>query len=240
MFEGKLPFLDLHFQRLVKGMEILKMDIPTRYSIDYFKRQIKKLTTKKANARIRLTVFRRDGGLYTPRKNSCQFLIEASPLSDAHFQLNKKGLSIDLCQSVSLTYSPLSNLKTGNSLPYILAALYKKENQLDDCILLNEKNRLVEASSSNLFLLIKNTIYTPPLSEGGIEGIMRNVVLSTATATGHRIKTIPLSIKKLHQADEVFLTNSIQGIQWVKHFSNVIYQNKIAQKLNDLINSKIK
>ena len=228
MFEGELPFLDKHISRLQKGLTFFKYKIPKNYNVNFFQKEIKKIA--KGNARIRLTVFRNSGGLYTPQKLSPQFLITTSPLKQAEFHLNKKGLNIGLFDDFQLPCTPYSNLKTTNSLPYIMAGIFKKEQNLSDCILLNEKGRIAEASSSNILLLKNNEIITPSLSEGCISGTLRQTLLQIAKIEKLKIHEIPVTLSSLKQADEILLTNAIQGIRWVKSFNNEYFYTNIKAK----------
>jgi len=230
MFDGKVPFLNHHIKRLKNGLSFFKYRIPKNYTAKFFQKEIKKIAG--GNARIRLTVFRNSGGLYTPQDLNSQFLITASPLSKSKFHLNKKGLNIGLFDDFELPCSAFSHLKTTNSLPYIMAGIYKKEQNLSDCILLNEKGRIAEASSSNVFLFKNNEIITPSLSEGCISGTLRQSLIDIAKVEKLKIHEIPVTLSALQQADEVWLTNAIQGIRWVQSFDNqYFYTNTKAKAL---------
>lgn len=235
MFNGELSFLDLHLKRLRKGLAFFKYKIPKNYNANFFQKEIKKIA--KGNARIRLTVFRNSGGLYTPEDRSPQFLITATPLNKSKFHLNKKGLEIGLFDEMKLPCTEVSNLKTTNSLPYIMAGIYKEEQNLNDCILLNEKGRIAEASSSNIFLFKNNEIITPSLSEGCIEGTLRQSLLKVAKAEKLKIHEIPVTLSALNQAEEIWLTNAIQGIRWVSSFNQqIFYKNNNAKALITKLN----
>ena len=156
MSEGKMPFLGNHINRLLKGLYFFKYKVPKKYTTTFFQKEIIKIASK--NTRIRITVFRSKGGLYTPKNNRPQFLISTSPLNSPNFSLNKKGLKIGLFNQLKLPCNPASNLKTCNSLLYTLAGLNRQEQNLDEVILLNENDRISETSSSNIFLIKKNII----------------------------------------------------------------------------------
>ena len=213
MSEGKIPFLKNHVNRLLHGLYFFKYKVPKKYTPSFFKKEIKKIA--EGNARIRITVFRSTGGLYTPKNNRPQFLIEASPLASPHFSLNKKGLNIGIFDAVKLPCSPISNFKTCNSSPYILAGLNKQERNLDDVILLNEKGRIAEASSSNIFFIKKNKIITPSLSEGCVAGTMRKTILKIASEKNYSIQESTIKLPHLKNIEEIWLTNAISGIKWV-------------------------
>ncbi len=213
---GKIPFLENHVNRLLQGLHFFKYKVPKKYTSAFFKKEIKKIID--GNARIRITVFRSPGGLYTPKNNRPQFLIEASPLSSSHFTLNKKGLNIGIFDQVKLSCDPISNFKTCNSSPYVLAGLNKQERNLDDVILLNEKGRISEASSSNIFFIKKNKIITPSLSEGCVAGTMRKTILEIAAEKNYSIQESTIKLPHLKNIEEIWLTNAIYGLKWVAQF----------------------
>ena len=218
MRDGKIPFLKYHVKRLLHGLHFLKYKIPKKYTLRFFEKEIQRIAT--GNTRIRITVFRSKGGLYTPKNNRPKFLIVTSPLASSQFELNKKGLTLGVFEEIKLACSPLSNLKTCNSLPFIQAGFYKKEQLLDDCILLNDKNKIAEASSANIFLLKKNKLITPSLSSGCVAGTMRAIILEIAQQEKFQIQEISIPLSSLATVDEIWLTNAIQGIRWVKNINN--------------------
>lgn len=214
MSAGKILFFENHLERLFKGLHYFQYRVPKKYlSPTFFEKEIRKIAS--GNARIRLTVFRTNGGLYTPTNNRPQFLIETTPLQSSGFSLNKKGLQLGIFEDIKLSCAAISNLKTCNSSPYILAGLNKKVRNLDDVIMLNEKDRISEASSSNIFLIKKNNIITPALSEGCIEGTMRKTILNIALELGYTIHENPIKVHFLKNVEEIWLTNAISGIKWV-------------------------
>jgi branched-subunit amino acid aminotransferase/4-amino-4-deoxychorismate lyase len=234
VFNGKMPFLSYHFDRLNEGMKLLEMTSPslpegeTRRS--HFCNEINKLTNKKGNYRIRLTIFRSDGGLYTPKDNSIQFLIEKTHLGSSSFTLNDKGLSLGISENKLLSGNPISHLKTGNSLAYILAALEKEKNNYDDVLIQNNKGQIAEALSANLFLIMQNEIITPPLKSGCVGGTMRRFLVENNKAS---FKEQIITKDKLIAAQGAFLTNAIQGIKWIKKINDIEYRKPAI--IDDLI-----
>ncbi len=212
-------FLSDHYARLIKGMDILKMNTESFISQEKLSEQIVSLITKNRifkDARIRFTVFRNNGGLYTPETNDVSYTIEASPLEGELYTYNTKGVLAGVFDQYHKTSQPLFGFKNANSLIYILAGIYKQENGLDDCLIMNDKGKIIEAISSNLFLIKDNTVFTPSLASGCVDGIMRKQVIKTATSLGMQVKETPgTSLSELLEADEVFLTNAIQGINRV-------------------------
>ncbi|HOY20668.1 MAG TPA: aminotransferase class IV [Haliscomenobacter sp.] len=236
----QIPLLQLHLQRLHVGMAALEIKPPVEWTLDFWKEQIDRISGKQANARIRITVFRAEGGLYTPTNNEAQFLIEAEKIEESHYTWNKDGLSVAIC-NISQVHagSLLANLKTCNSLPYVLGSIFARKHQLGDSLLLNQHERLAESSSSNLYLVRDEVIYTPPLMEGCIDGVFRKFLLREAPKAGWNIQEKPIRPADLRQSDEVFLSNAVKGIRWVKLFGDRNYGKQHSQKLQEWVNEKL-
>ncbi len=236
----QIQFFTGHMIRLRFGMKTLGMKIPANIENDTIEKEIIKLLHKNKlyqGVKIRLTVFRNEGGKYTPKDNSVSYLVETEYLENEQYQLNTKGLSIGIFDQIKKPVNKLSNLKSANALIYIQAGLYAQQNNYDDCLLVNEQNHLVEGISSNLFLKKDKTLYTPPLSDGPVAGILRKQILKIADSLNFKIvNDQSLDEQQLLQADEVFLTNSISGIQWVLSYKERRYFNYTGKLLMDELN----
>ncbi|MEA2107048.1 MAG: aminotransferase class IV [Bacteroidota bacterium] len=236
----QIQFFTDHMIRLRFGMITLGMKIPVNIENDTIEKEIIKLLHKNKlyqGVKIRLTVFRNEGGKYTPKDNSVSYLLETEYLENAQYQFNTKGLSIAIFDQIKKPVNKLSNLKSANALIYIQAGLYAQQNNYDDCLLVNEQNHLVEGISSNLFLIKDKTLYTPPLNDGPVAGIMRKQILKIADSLNFKIvNDQSCDEQQLLQADEVFLTNSISGIQWVLSYKERRYFNYTGKLLMDKLN----
>ncbi len=239
VINGKPCFIEDHFFRLKKGIETLKLR-PGNISFNDLKTQIEELLVKNnitEGGRVRLSVFRSGEGLYAPEKDDKSYVIEAKPITDNEYVLNETGLKVDIFNDLKMYRNSLSQIKTTNSIPNVLAGIYKKENDLDECILLNDAGRIAEAISSNIFLYKNNNIYTPSLDEGCMDGIMRKQILKVAKELNINVFEGMLNGTMLLQADEMFLTNAIHGVQWVASYRQKRYFNKAAQEILDHVNS---
>jgi branched-chain amino acid aminotransferase len=237
----EIQFLSEHLDRLQKGMESLEMISPSEFK-DRIKMNIIFLINKNkafAGTRIRLSVFRKDGGLYSPTDNSISYLIETSVLEHAKYVLNRKGLKIGIYDQIRKSYNLVSQYKTGNSLPFILAANYRKKMNWDDCILLNDRGNVVESTSSNLFIVKNGNLLTPSLESGCVSGIMREQIIEAAVNLNLTVfDDCTLTQDHILNADELFLTNAIHGIQWVVAYQERRYFNKTAKLLIEELNRK--
>ena len=130
----------------------------------------------------------------------------------------------------------MANIKTGNALLYVMAGLAKQSMKLDDCFILNENGTICESVNSNIFLVKNGTIYTPSLSDGCVAGIMRKQIMTLATQHKILVFETYFTDYTLSNADEVFLSNSISGVQWVGQYKQKYYTNKMAVFFNEKLN----
>jgi branched-chain amino acid aminotransferase len=233
MINGEILLANYHFNRLFDGLKILKYTKPKLFTADLLEEQIKNLVQKNGcekSARVRLSVSRGSGGLYDG-DNKMNYIIECMPLNVSVNGLNENGLIIGLFDDARKSCDLFSNLKSANYLPYVMAAQYAKENKWNDCLVLNQYNRICDATIANIFWVKDGNIFTPPLTEGCVDGVMRKHLIQTGAGTTDEIQEKICAVGDLENADEIFLTNAIYGVRWVKQFESKIFTNVITNEL---------
>lgn len=240
---GRIRLKDFHFDRLFAGLTHLRFSIPSSFSREDLEAAILQLCERNRHtdlARVRLTLYRGNGGLYEPETNDPHYLIESWPLTPRDIALNEDGLTIDIYPDGMKACDGLANLKSNNFLLYVLAAFYAKDRRLDDCLVLNNYGRLADSTIANLFYLKDRRVYTPSLSEGGVAGVMRRCLLASLPEAGFPVEEMPVRAEDLLNADEVFLTNAIKGIRWVGTFRTSRYAGAFSRIIyNQLIKELI-
>lgn len=238
LMKGQLKFADLHADRLQRGMKALKIDGYSQTDSWFLKEKTGELArrNKAKHGRLRLTVYRDAEGLYTPSRNQMAWCLELQPHDEPRYFLNTKGLIVDVFTELHKPLNYLSNIKTCNSLIYVLAGLYKTQHRLDDVFLLNQNGFLCEAGSSNVFVVYKDHLYTPALSEGCVEGVMRQVVINLAKQINIPVTEAQINPDILYEADEVFITNASRGIQSVMGMGIRRYFNEMSKVLVEELN----
>lgn len=224
---GKIRLGAYHADRLWEGLDLLRFEIPRLFTPGKMEEEILRLVKKnncENSARVRFSVFRGNGGLYDDDR-ALQYLIESWPLQEEGKKLQENGLIIDIYPDARKGCDAFARLKSANFLPYSMAAIHAKANKWNDCIVLNTKGNLADSTIANIFLVKEDEILTPGLTEGPVAGVMRRYLLESLTAAGYRVRETPVSVEDLSSAQEVFLTNAIQGIRWVKQFRDSVYTN---------------
>ncbi|MFM7643828.1 MAG: aminotransferase class IV [Sphingomonadales bacterium] len=232
--------LENHVLRLLAGARAIHMRPSATFTTAFFEAKILELCVQSGiteGGRCRLSLDRISGGAYLPDANEAIYYIEVYPYEVNHFELNARGLELDIYQDIKLQKNLLSNYKTKMGLPYVMAALAAKEKGLDDLFLTDFRGQILESSSCNVFIISNGVLYTPGLEEGCLAGTMRMQVINLALANGIKVYESALLPQHLLAADEIFLTNAIRGINWVGGYRTKRYQNNIARKLVVLLNA---
>ena len=236
---GKILFFEDHYFRLMAAMRIVRMEIPMNFTLEYLEEQVLSLVEKnkiEQSARARITVYRNNGGLYLPTNNTVSFLIQTSEIENPVYSISEKEYEVDLYKDFYIPKQLLSTLKTTNKMIHVTGSIYAKENDLDNCILLNDSKNVVEALQGNLFMRMGNTLITPPISEGCLNGIMRKQILSFAKKeTILEVVEQVISPFDLQKADELFVTNVIRGIQPITKYRKKEFEQDTAKVLNTIL-----
>ncbi len=233
VFNGKLINFENHYKRLEQGASVLKIRFPNYYSEQFFTEKIEellKLSKIEKGGRVRLSIDRMAGGNYIPEYNEATFLIDVKPIHSNDYELNSKGVEVDIYTDIKKTRNKLSNFKTKNGLIYILSGIQAKEKNLDDLLITNENMGIIESSNSNLFVVSNGVLYTPGLEDGCLAGTMRMQIINIALEKGVKVYESNILPQNLLSADEVFLTNSIDGVKWVIGYRTKRYFNNTSRK----------
>lgn len=244
---GKIFFWEDHYFRLMASMRIMRMDIPMNFTMEFLEAEI--LKTIEANnllntsARVRLNVDRGEGGKYLPDETSKVAFNIIAETFDEPFYTIKDGQTyeVDLYKDFFIAPGLLSGLKNNNKAVQVMGSIYAKENDLENCLVLNTNKSVIEALNGNLFLVKGDKIKTPPLEDGCLKGVMRKQVLEILSKDVN-LYTEETSISpfELQKADELFITNVVKGIVPITKYRKKTYGNDFAKKLVDKLNTKIR
>ena len=241
---GKIYFWEDHYFRLMASMRILRMEIPMNFTLEFLEEEILRTVNSFENSnnaalRIKFLVWRKTGGKYTPETNDIEYVISFEKLATPFYVLSETNYEVELFKDHFITSGLLSTLKTNNRLINILGSVYAKENDYENCLLLNENKQIVEALNGNIFMVSGNTIKTPPLSEGCLNGIMRKQLIAIIKLLpDFSLEETSISPFELQKADEIFITNTIQGIVSVTKYRKKEFVNSTAKILLPKLNVK--
>lgn len=240
---GKILYWEDHYFRLMAAMRVMRMEIPMSFTLEFLEEEIKKtieaISGKATAYRIKFLVWRSWGGKYTPLAKTVEYVIFAEVLDDPFYTLNEADYEVELFKDHYVNSGLLSTLKTNNRAINVLAGIYAEENEYQNCLLLNENKQVIEALNGNLFLVNGNTIKPPPLTDGCLNGIIRKQLIAILLQLpDYILEEASISPFELQKADELFVTNTIVGIQPVSKFRKKLYTTTVAKDLLAKLNVK--
>lgn len=238
---NKILFFEDHYFRLMSSMRILRMEIPMNFTMEFLEQEILNLVrdngTEKS-ARIRMTVFRNSDGFYLPNTNIVGYLIQSSALSSPQYKMNEGIYEVDLYKDFYVTKQLLSTIKSTNKAVHITGSIFANENGLQNCLLLNDSKNVIEALNGNIFMRKDGKLSTPPVSEGCLNGVMRKQILTLAKNKNIEVVEEVISPFDLQKADELFVTNVIQGVQSISKYRKKEFINAFALELIHELNQQ--
>ncbi len=232
--DGNPVFLNQHLQRLNLGCE--KLLIPTP-DISILKQEAFQLAKNSDHAVLKLIVTRGSGGrgYRQPEVIHPTRLFSLHPYPSYSEKLTTQGINAFFCQT-QLGISPsLAGIKHLNRLEQVLARAEWSSADLHEGLMMNCHGHVVEGTMSNVFIVKDNCLYTPEITQSGVRGILRDIIIQLAKEQQIPVIETVLSKEDVYKADELFITNSVIGIwpvkQLVEHTYNV---GQVTHKLQAL------
>ncbi len=209
-YDGHVFHWPEHYKRLKQSARRLELKCP--WSSAYLQQGIQKVlkANQSPNASVRITVSRGPGPLgldprVCPTPTLAMLLL---PERDVK-KFWKTGVTIGIPKvrrNHPLCLDP--QIKSNNSLNTILAKIEGTRMGVFETVLLNLEDQLTEGTTSNIFFVRGDEIFTPALSCGLLEGITRGEVIRLAKQARIRVREGHYSLRDLRRADEVFLTST--------------------------------
>jgi branched-subunit amino acid aminotransferase/4-amino-4-deoxychorismate lyase len=234
--KATIPLLKLHYDRLMHGTKSLSLKLDL--SIADFERKITKLI--EANEadeynRVKALVWRgsEDQQGYYSGSEKAEILISTRPCDKPTIRIIEKAA---FSENVKVAFHSYSSLKTISALPYIMAAIERKNRKLDELILTDVNGNISECVSSNIFWIRKNQLYTAGLECGCVGGVMRQHIINTINIKGIQLCEVIAQKDELLAADFIFTTN-VAGIGIIKAINNNSYStsNSLFENIKQLL-----
>jgi len=219
--KGQIPLWAYHFKRLGDSIRVLGLDnsfLSEEACLKWIQALIEENKIQERCV-VRIQYFLEQREVF--------LLIETSlPENLFNQELQKKEIGIAL--GINLSQDRFSPLKTTSRFSYEIAKRQAQQAGWYDALLLNQQNRVVETTISNVFWVKNGIVHTPPIAEGCIAGVYRSYLLNNLSDS---IKETVLEINSFKNADEIFLTNAVKGIQPIHHFEDRSFEAKVTEEL---------
>jgi branched-chain amino acid aminotransferase len=230
MQNGAVELWTYHRQRLFAGLKQLGFTLPETLA-DELETGIYATAAKNnfsSLCRLRLQVFNEE-------KRGLQYIIECFAIDVSIVQLNTTGLTVGLAQDIQKVNDNTANLKSWNVSLYEVATERAKAHHWDDMLIYNRNGHIIESTRANVFWIKENVLFTPPLSEGCVAGIMRKYLCEQLPVHGYILREHILTNEILKNADSIFLTNAIRRIKWIGFIDDVEYDINIIPEIYNIL-----
>jgi branched-subunit amino acid aminotransferase/4-amino-4-deoxychorismate lyase len=219
---GEIRFLGDHLRRLRKALRVLKIEmpplIPDEGRLNEQVREVAALNGLAQSARVKLKVWRAGKGLFTPERMDSEILVTVQPHVVHPPIIERAGF----CETIRTRFTPFSFFKGPYSLHYVMAAVERKEKGWNEILLLDEQGHVAEAGTSNVYWVKGDTLYTPSLQSGCIDGVMRAQIERVCRQHPIRLEMGLFTKEELLGAEAVF-TSNVTGLYPIREVAGQVF-----------------
>ncbi|WP_275794661.1 aminodeoxychorismate lyase [Aliiglaciecola sp. CAU 1673] len=230
--EGQPQLWPLHKVRLQSGLKRLDIAFDDWQVLE---QHVQDYCMQANHGVLKVWISRGEGGRgYTPPK-PCQpnWALSLHSLPVHYAKWRAHGVVLGL-SPVRLAKQPLlAGIKHLNRLEQVLIKQDLVKRDWDDALVCDTDEMLVESSAANLFWRSHGRWFTPDLRYAGVEGVMRQYLLQQFSEAGHKVEQVRMKVQGVHQADSLFICNSLMGIVPVRQFDNTEYDVKLAKQFQE-------
>ena len=205
---GGQPFTATrHWQRLVASSESMGITPPT---FDVYLEAIHEVMKSNdlPDARIRVTLTSGDGPLGSDRGDSpATMTVAATPLKA--WPPSETALVVPWTRNER---SALAGIKSTSYGDNVRALAHAHAHGAGEAIFANTRDELCEGTGTNIFVVVKGRVQTPPLSSGCLAGVTRALAMEACVAAGIPVDEMALPVSILQSCDEAFLTSSTRDV----------------------------
>ncbi|MBS1782882.1 MAG: aminotransferase class IV [Bacteroidetes bacterium] len=228
VFKGEVQMPQYHYERMIHSLNQTHMFLPSWFTQSFFLSAIKKiiqLYPKFPLARVRFEV--------STENDDFSYAVSVAEVLPEELDWSKNGWSVGILSTTNKKFDKWKNTKRITPNFYSQAKAVASQHNWQDVLIENGGN-IIESSLANIFWVKNGSVFTPPLASGCVAGTMRRYILES-TKNFLPIVEKDLSKKILFEADEVFLTNAIRRIRWVRRIENHIYLHQISKEIYNYI-----
>jgi 4-amino-4-deoxychorismate lyase len=211
---GKPVFLTQHLNRLTNGCQRLQLPEP---DTNLLHAEIQQLCQNTKQGVLKIIITRGSGGrgYRQPDTIHCTRVLSLHPFPNYPDSYAQQGITARIC-STRLGLNPtLAGMKHLNRLEQVLARAEWHDDSVQEGIMLDINERVIEGTMSNLFYCKNRQFYTADLTQSGVAGIIRGMIINHESVIEHHFTQ-----EELFDADELFVCNSVIGLWAIKQLAN--------------------
>jgi len=235
---GELQYWDDHLDRLVRGCEALSLKGLDSTVLKKEIQQLLSVDESQDNCIIKIIITRGVGGRgYKPGNQELTRIVQKFAWTEHPSSYVQEGVKVTLCDFRLAQQSKLSQIKHLNRLEQVLARS-EWDDEFQEGLVCDHDDNVVEATSSNVFFQIKNTLITPDLSQCGVAGVMRKNIIAYCLANNLDIVIQNFKLSELNEIQAMFVCNSVNAIWPVQSYcGRKLNKTAIIEQLVAVFNS---
>jgi len=168
------------------------------------------------------------------------YTIQSKKVDQIGYELNEKGLYVEIFEPIKKSTSSFSNLSLGSAIFWNIAKSHLKESTADELLLVNTSKHIIEAPESNIYLIKGKTVRGASPEQGAYQDVTKSLMLDIFRRLNFEYTDRKgITNSDLHESEELLIVNSIKGIQWIIGFEDKRYFNNTLRKISDLFNQLI-
>lgn len=210
-------FLDYHIGRLKKGIEVLGLK-PLKEEV-ILRNKLEELDCKNNAVKILVT------------EKNIIISIRTNSYRENDYKI---GFSLKKSEVIKNSTSRLTFIKSINYAENIIEKKLAKKEGYDDVIYINEKGFITETTVANIFGIKNNKLYTSKISDGILDGTVREFIIKN-----YEVIEKSITLEELKDMDEVFITNSLMGIMYVKSIEDKYFTNMKIDKIREFYENNL-
>jgi len=165
------------------------------------------------------------------------FTIQSEKIDPVGYELNEKGLYVEIFDQIRKSTSTLSNLTIGSEIYWGIAVNHLKESSVDEFILVNSSDQIIETPESNIYLIKGRTVRGASSKQGAYQDITKPLILNIFNRLNlEYTEDKGITNEDLRDTEEIMVVNSIKGIRWIVGFEEKRYFNNTIRKISELFN----
>ena len=209
--QGRLPLMELHLQRLIRGLAVIGL---AEINVEEIRLELQHIAFQHPNAMLKLiAISAAPGGSYQRTHNGVDHAIVVSALPQSDNLESPEGIVVRVCKTRLAQFSALSGIKHLNRSEQILAANEPNPLEAHEGLMLDSAGRVTCAISGNVFAVIDGQLCTPTIDGAGVHGVMRACIIQICAQIGLAIVVRSLQMTDIFRASELFLCNAVRAVR---------------------------
>ncbi len=219
-YSGVPQLLDAHVARLVRHAAAIYCSVSADLVRSTMLNCLKDFAGQDCILRTTVTRGVTERGLWPANTNAPTILCHATPFDRSLIGIPAKLIVSTIARNET---SPTSRIKSLVYLDNVLAAREAHQAGADDALFLNSKGALTCTAIGNIFVVEGNVLITPPLHDGVLDGVIRDILLNHPPQ-GFRVVEQTITLDRALKADAMMITNSVRLVRPVTNLNGQVFE----------------